>query len=204
MHAFSRCWNFKKTHIKQSCSYSSGSKEKQPEPQLIKSKLAPRQQMRQWVWNQAMQPWEYWKSLPVIDHSPGPSPFNISCPVLLTRFKVSWYRLILPPLSVSYNRVDAATSGFVPALFFPLEPFSIKGLAPNAAERTHVPRCTGTRPHIRPVWTRGQPLFGRQAFGDISEVAFISEFMHGFINNWWQPYSPLLNSHSTNLRQRDT
>lgn len=55
-----------------------------------------------------MQLWKYWKSLPVTNQSPGPShlpfsPFNISCPVLLTRFKVSWYSWPSPSHCLLYT-----------------------------------------------------------------------------------------------------
>lgn len=76
-------------------------------------------------------------------------PFNISCPVLLTRFKVSWYSWPSPlSLSLIYRK-DEATSGLAPVLLAPVEPFSMKALAPSAAD--NLSRCTGARPHIWPV-----------------------------------------------------
>lgn len=53
-----------------------------------------------------------------------------------------------PPLT---DREDVATSGLAPVLLSPVESLSIKALAPTAADRMRPCRCTGTRPHIRPV-----------------------------------------------------
>lgn len=60
-----------------------------------------------------------------------------------------WLTLPLSP-SLIYGK-DVATRGPAPVLLSLVEPFSIKALAPAAADKTRVSRCTGMRPRIRPV-----------------------------------------------------
>lgn len=54
------------------------------------------------------------------------------------------------PQPLIYGK-DAAASGLAPVLFSPLEPLTIKTLAPAVADKTRVSRCTETRPHTGPV-----------------------------------------------------